>query len=118
MLTRAVSGVGRNFHVDTVLRAIRVAAGVRIANGVPSPQKLAELLSATGHDAEDVIAAAESETVQAIYAGRAAEAIAAGVIGSPCYVLNGEVFWGQDRLDLVARALESKRAPFKVDAVD
>ena len=35
-------------HVDTVLRAIRVAAGVRIANGVPSPQKLAELLS-DGH---------------------------------------------------------------------
>ena len=35
-------------HVDTVLRAIRIAAGVRIANGVPSPQKLAELLS-DGH---------------------------------------------------------------------
>ena len=35
-------------HIDTVLRAIRVAAGVRIANGVPSPQKLAELLS-DGH---------------------------------------------------------------------
>jgi gamma-glutamyltranspeptidase / glutathione hydrolase len=32
-------------HVDTVLRAIRLAAGVRIANGAPSPQKLAELLS-------------------------------------------------------------------------
>ena len=32
-------------HIDTVLRAIRLAAGVRIANGVPSPQKLAELLS-------------------------------------------------------------------------
>ena len=35
-------------HVDTVLRAIRLAAGVRIANGVPTPQKLAELLS-DGH---------------------------------------------------------------------
>ncbi|MBV8191729.1 MAG: gamma-glutamyltransferase [Alphaproteobacteria bacterium] len=35
-------------HIDTVLRAIRVAAGVRIATGVPSPQKLAELLS-DGH---------------------------------------------------------------------
>ena len=35
-------------HIDTVLRAIRVAAGVRIANGVPSQQKLAELLS-DGH---------------------------------------------------------------------
>ena len=35
-------------HLDTVLRAIRVAAGVRIAVGVPEPQKLAELLS-DGH---------------------------------------------------------------------
>jgi gamma-glutamyltranspeptidase/glutathione hydrolase len=35
-------------HVDTVLRAIRLAAGVRIATGVPSPQKLAEILS-DGH---------------------------------------------------------------------
>ncbi len=35
-------------HIDTVLRAIRLAAGVRIRNGVPSKQKLAELLS-DGH---------------------------------------------------------------------
>jgi gamma-glutamyltranspeptidase/glutathione hydrolase len=35
-------------HIDTVLRAIRLAAGVRIATGVPSPQQLAELLS-DGH---------------------------------------------------------------------
>jgi gamma-glutamyltranspeptidase / glutathione hydrolase len=32
-------------HLDTVLRAIRLAAGVRIATGVPAPQKLAEILS-------------------------------------------------------------------------
>ena len=32
-------------HIDTVLRAIRLAAGVRIAHSQPSPQKLAELLS-------------------------------------------------------------------------
>ena len=32
-------------HVDTVLRAVRLAAGVRIAAGVPTPQKLAEILS-------------------------------------------------------------------------
>jgi gamma-glutamyltranspeptidase/glutathione hydrolase len=35
-------------HIDTVLRAIRLAAGVRIKVGVPSRQKLAELLS-DGH---------------------------------------------------------------------
>ncbi|WP_421996627.1 gamma-glutamyltransferase family protein [Reyranella sp.] len=45
-----LAGMKRNGteHIDTVLRAIRIAAGVRIANGAPSPQKLAELLS-DGH---------------------------------------------------------------------
>ena len=79
--------------------------------------KLAELLSRTGHDAKDVLAAAKSDEIGKIYAARTPEAIAAGAFGSPCYVLNGEVFWGQDRLDLLARALETKRAAYRVDAV-
>jgi 2-hydroxychromene-2-carboxylate isomerase len=33
------------------------------------------------------------------------EALAAGVFGAPSYVLEGEIFWGQDRLDLLERAL-------------
>jgi 2-hydroxychromene-2-carboxylate isomerase len=80
--------------------------------------KIAELLSRTGHDAQDVLAAAKSEEIGKIYAARTPEAIAAGAFGSPCYVLNGEVFWGQDRLDLLARALETKREPYKVDATN
>jgi 2-hydroxychromene-2-carboxylate isomerase len=79
--------------------------------------KLAELLSRSGHDAKDVLAAAKSDEIGKIYAARTPEAIAAGVFGSPCYVLGGEVFWGQDRLDLLARALETKRAAYRVDAV-
>jgi hypothetical protein len=35
------------------------------------------------------------------------EALAAGVFGAPSYVLpSGEIFWGQDRLDLLERALK------------
>jgi 2-hydroxychromene-2-carboxylate isomerase len=33
------------------------------------------------------------------------QAIAAGVFGAPSYVIDGEIFWGQDRLDFVARKL-------------
>jgi 2-hydroxychromene-2-carboxylate isomerase len=33
------------------------------------------------------------------------QAIAAGVFGAPTYVLDGEMFWGQDRLDFLERAL-------------
>ena len=29
------------------------------------------------------------------------QAIEHGVFGSPSYVLNGEIFWGQDRLDFL-----------------
>ena len=32
-------------------------------------------------------------------------AIDAGVFGAPSYVVNGEIFWGQDRLDFVQRRL-------------
>ena len=36
-----------------------------------------------------------------------AKKIAAGVFGAPSYVLpSGEIFWGQDRLDLLERALK------------
>jgi 2-hydroxychromene-2-carboxylate isomerase len=33
------------------------------------------------------------------------EAIDRGVFGAPTYVCDGELFWGQDRLDFLDRAL-------------
>jgi len=97
------------------MRAVWEASWVKQEDCAPEA-KLAELLTRTKHDAADVLEAAKSTPIKAIYAGRSREAIAAGVIGSPCYVLNGEVFWGQDRLELLERALVSARKPYKVDA--
>ena len=51
-----------------------------------------------------------------VYAVYAQEAVEASVIGSPSYVLDGEVFWGQDRLDLLDDALESGRRPYTAGA--
>jgi 2-hydroxychromene-2-carboxylate isomerase len=34
------------------------------------------------------------------------QAIEAGVFGAPTYVIGGEIFWGQDRLDFVERRLQ------------
>ncbi|MFI5011963.1 MAG: 2-hydroxychromene-2-carboxylate isomerase [Hyphomicrobiales bacterium] len=99
------------------MRAIWQSSWIAEEDCAPE-EKLAELLSRTGHDAEDVLAAAKTQEIRELYAARAREAIASGVIGSPCYVLGGEVFWGQDRLDLLARALDSGRQPFSVTAAD
>jgi 2-hydroxychromene-2-carboxylate isomerase len=77
---------------------------------------LVALLDAAGHDGNAMLAAAKSEAVGAIYAARAQEAVEANVIGSPCYVLDGEVFWGQDRLGLLESALKSGREAYRMDA--
>ncbi len=46
-----------------------------------------------------------SQAVQVRYESYTQSAIDAGVFGAPSYVVNGEIFWGQDRLDFVERAL-------------
>lgn len=36
------------------------------------------------------------------------QAIDAGVFGAPSYVVDGEIFWGQDRLDFLERRVQSR----------
>lgn len=48
---------------------------------------------------------AQSQTVQERYEDYTQQAIDAKVFGAPSYVIDGEIFWGQDRLDFVERAL-------------
>ena len=50
--------------------------------------------------------------VQAIYEANTEEAIRRSVFGSPTYFVDGDMFYGQDRLDQVARAL---RQPYGGD---
>jgi 2-hydroxychromene-2-carboxylate isomerase len=49
--------------------------------------------------------ASHSQTVHERYEVDTQLAIAAGVFGAPSYVIAGEIFWGQDRLDFVQRRL-------------
>jgi carboxymethylenebutenolidase len=46
-----------------------------------------------------------SQTVHERYEVDTQLAIDAGVFGAPSYVIDGEIFWGQDRLDFVQRRL-------------
>jgi len=79
------------------------------------PEAIAATASATGFDAQALAAAAESEAVRQLYEATIGAAIEAGVFGAPSYVLDGEVFWGQDRLELLDSALASGRAPYRAD---
>jgi len=50
----------------------------------------------------------KSQHVQSLYKTYSDEAERLGVFGAPTYVLNGERFWGQDRLDFLDRALDAE----------
>ena len=67
---------------------------------------LVELLAECGLDAAR-LEQSYSQAVQERYETNTDQAIRAGVFGSPSYVVNGEQFWGQDRLDFVERKLRA-----------
>ena len=73
---------------------------------------LAQRLADAGHDPAAILGAAHADNVAQIHLRNTADAIAAQAIGSPCYVLDGEPFWGQDRIGLLDRALTTGRDPY------
>jgi 2-hydroxychromene-2-carboxylate isomerase len=73
---------------------------------------LADVAAAAGFDPGILIDAARSPEAESAYAANFERAQQDGVFGSPAYVLDGEVFWGQDRLGMLDAALESGRPPY------
>jgi 2-hydroxychromene-2-carboxylate isomerase len=75
--------------------------------------ELARLTREQGLEPHGLICAAKSDEARTRYDELTEEAIELQVFGAPTYVYNKEVFWGQDRLDFLARALTTspRRAP-------
>jgi 2-hydroxychromene-2-carboxylate isomerase len=71
---------------------------------VADPAVLEALLAEAGLPAA-LRAQAGAPEVAARFAEDTQLALAAGVFGAPSYVVDGEIFWGQDRLDFLARRL-------------
>lgn len=89
--------------------AMRVAGVVLAAcwaqeRNIADEKVLAELLDEQGLPT-GLLEKSHSQAVQEHYDACTQAAIDAGVFGAPSYVVEGEIFWGQDRLDFVERAL-------------
>jgi 2-hydroxychromene-2-carboxylate isomerase len=79
------------------------------------PSVLVQLADDAGLPGQKLVDRAGSAEIAETYEQNRQEALAGDVFGSPAYVLNGEVFWGQDRLELLADALSSKRPAYTSD---
>lgn len=72
---------------------------------VADPAYISEAAAAVGITGEDLVAKAKSDEIAALYQKLTEEAKDAQVFGAPTYIINGESWWGQDRLDFVREVL-------------
>jgi 2-hydroxychromene-2-carboxylate isomerase len=77
------------------------------------PAVLIKLADESGLPGKRLVERSASDEISAAYEQNRQDALASDVFGSPVYVLDGEVFWGQDRIELLADALKSGRAPYR-----
>jgi 2-hydroxychromene-2-carboxylate isomerase len=95
---RAIVAADRdNRLVPFALAAMR--ACFREGRDITQPAEIESLAVTAGMDGPELLAKAEDLATKQALREINDEAVAAGVIGVPSVVVNGTVFWGDDRID-------------------
>lgn len=71
---------------------------------------LYDLLEEHSHNPKETLNFAKKEAITTIRDKNTQLAVKAGALGVPSYVLNGECFWGQDRISLLDEAITTGRS--------
>jgi 2-hydroxychromene-2-carboxylate isomerase len=88
-------------YVDALYRAIWVDA-----RNMNDPATVAGVLQQAGFDPAAVMALAADPQVKERLKTLTQEAVDRGVFGAPTFFLDGQMYWGQDRLDFIQHALQ------------
>lgn len=91
--------------VDNLSHEILKAHWLKDANH-NDPETLAGIAESVGLDPDPLLGAAMTEKIQSIHMANTREAIERSVFGSPTYFVADDMFYGQDHLELVERALQ------------
>jgi len=68
---------------------------------IDSAESVVQVAAGLGHDADQIAAALNDPAIKERLRDEVAQAVSKGVFGSPLIVVDGEPFWGHDRLDQV-----------------
>ena len=102
LATRLAHGVDKSLELaGAVMRGLWAEE-----KNIGDEETLVQIANSCGLDGRMLIKSAETASVQAEFDRNTEDATAANVFGSPWYVLDGESFWGQDRLDFLERAMK------------
>ena len=69
------------------------------------PEVVTKVLTEAGLDAAAIGASMQSPPIKKELFAVTAEAVENGLFGMPAFIVDGEMYWGQDRLDFVEEAL-------------
>ena len=105
-----IAGVEQDVFMDQLAHAMLSAHWQDDAD-LADRSTLMQLAEGVDIDPEPLLNAALSEPTQAAYRVNTEEAIERSVFGSPTYFVDDDMFYGQDRLEMVERALRKPYAP-------
>lgn len=88
-------------YLDAVFKAIWVDE-----QNMGQPEVVASVLEKGGFDAAALLAQCSDETVKEKLKTNTEEAVARGAFGAPTVYVDGEMFFGQDRLPMIEKALQ------------
>jgi 2-hydroxychromene-2-carboxylate isomerase len=72
---------------------------------IADPETVKAIIRAKGLSASELFERAQAPETKTAYEALTQEAIEKGVFGAPTYAFKDDLFWGQDRLDFLQRAL-------------
>jgi 2-hydroxychromene-2-carboxylate isomerase len=104
-----IAGQARGLPVADFVNAVMRAIWAEDQDAA-DPAMLQVIARQCDIDGNELIQAAGTAQVRAEYRDNTARALAAGVFGSPFYAFEGQLFWGQDRLDMLEQAVVSRCA--------
>ena len=104
-----IAGLVRGIEIDGLAHAM-LEAHWRDDADLADRNTLATIGRGVGVDPMPLLDLALSTEVKTIYQANTDEAIRRSVFGSPTYFVDGDMFYGQDRLDMVERALRKPYA--------
>ncbi|MEM5529735.1 2-hydroxychromene-2-carboxylate isomerase [Gammaproteobacteria bacterium AS21] len=93
-----------NSYIESVMHAVWMEE-----RDIANPAVLVEIATRSGYSLDEINKWMVFDNANFILTENAKEAARVGVFGAPSYVVEGEVFWGQDRLELLSVKIASSK---------
>lgn len=74
---------------------------------ISDEETLKDIAAACGFDGDDLASAVGAGDADGAFAKNTEDAIANNVFGAPTFLFEGELYWGQDRVEFLRRAAEA-----------